>query len=404
MAKTAAAKAPETKTASGNEFSLKRSTLLDLLEAAATAIQSQKNIIPVLDYALIEIEGGTITVKGTSFDLWRIVTAQIESSLKAKFLMPVKRAIGFLSKSDAEEATIKLEGQFIVLQAGRASAKLATHNLKDFPDQPKIEGEGFDVDAKRFSRMLRSVAYATSNDASRFNLQGVLIQSTKTALVVCSCDGIRIAQAKMTGKTFRPDVTAILPKESVNAAISLAARAETLNFATASNHIFITSSADTIISRTIEGQFPNVDMVLKQMDGNMPEARFNGADFQGAMARLAVAVDNKERYIWGEALEKEIQLFTNETEIGRAEDFLPCQLSGGDFKIYFDANLITPAINSLEGGGGVLRVNREKRTIEIVSSKTEEDDSITVRHLLALINPAKHSTAKKAEKTEDTEG
>ena len=145
------------------ELTIHRTKLIEAMSAAMTAIQSQKNVMPVLDYLLFDIPGnGELTIIGTSLDLWRIVTMDCGSRHKARFLVPAKRAIGFLSKTDAEEITLSHSDEFINIQAGRAKTKLATFSPNQFPEKPKTDSQGFELPGKHFARAVRAVGGRTA--------------------------------------------------------------------------------------------------------------------------------------------------------------------------------------------------------------------------------------------------
>lgn len=401
MAKAAA---KPTAAAKSGELTLHRTTLIEAMSAAMTAIQSQKNVMPVLDYLLFDMPGnGELTIIGTSLDLWRIVTMDCGSTRKARFLVPAKRAIGFLSKTDAEEITISHSDEFINIQAGRAKTKLATFSPNQFPEKPKIDSEGFELPGKHFARAVRAVAYAPTKEAATYTLQGALLERLDGMLRLAAADGRRMVKAEMKSAAITPGIKSIIPKSALAPIAQLAGKAEivTLYGSGGENHIVISAPNDILISRKIEGRFPDIDLVFSSMKGELPECRFNGGDFQAAMERLEATAE-KDKFIKAESAEGGFALSSYTTSLGDSEDFVPAQMPDQSIEIHFNGDLIRDQIVALEGGGGVLRLNAPSFTIEIASSKTEDDDPLTVRHLMSLIKPEtpEQRTAKARAKAE----
>lgn len=165
---------------------------------------------------------------------------------------------------------------FIRLTSDKWVAKLHTLRPEDYPRIPEFDHEGM-VEANEFASKVEQVAWAT--DKKHTMLAGVHIDGTR--LIGCNQGGVAVIPCPVA-----IDHPATVPLASL---ATLLKGASDVQLRVADKSLQIALDAETqATSRLIEGEYPNVDRVLR--DDFMGSVQVNKESFLEALNRMLVLV------------------------------------------------------------------------------------------------------------------
>jgi DNA polymerase-3 subunit beta len=113
--------------------------------------------------------------------------------------------------------------------------------------------------------MFRKAAFAVSTDETRYVLNGVYMQVEKGLIKLVSTDGRRLAFISREAGDKKIQRSAIIPTKAVNELqrmLNSDEKGEDVLVGISDNQIAFKVGSVTIISRLIEGSFPNYDQVI----------------------------------------------------------------------------------------------------------------------------------------------
>ena len=136
------------------------------------------------------------------------------------------------------------------------------------------------------------------------------------------------------------------------------------------NNLFFKAGKRILISRIIEGKFPDFKAVIPQDNGNILTASRD--ELTTSIKRVALLSSERARgvkfYIKGNQLE----LFSSNPEIGEARDMVKVNYSGDDIEIAFNSQYILDFLNVVQGETIRFEIKDENSAVLIKPGESEE--------------------------------
>ncbi len=252
------------------EFVCNREELLKGIQIIETAVSS-KATLPILTNFLIETENKDISkIKLVSTDLEIAVKCYIEGTVISKggITVPAKKFGGIIKELPSEEIYIKVNDKYQVdIKAGKSHFNLSGTSKDEFPTIPDfIEEKSTSIETKTIKEMIKKVIFSVSTDETRYVLTGVycIIQDDNIKFV--ATDGRRLAYIKRPCHRTKTSTKAIIPGKTINELlrIILIEESSDVKISLTENQASFKVNDITLISRLIDGTFPNYEQVIKK--------------------------------------------------------------------------------------------------------------------------------------------
>lgn len=256
-----------------------------------------------------------------------------------------------LSHQDLE---IEVESNHLTnIYSGSSFFKIVGSSELDFPKLPSFDHKkGLLLDQKSFKDLIRKTSYAISKDETRYVLNGLLISFQKDKVVVVATDGRRLAYAQGETSQEAPEKDVILPAKAVQEIAKLLkeeGQVECILFENQAAFVFKTPSGQdecVVISRLIEGNFPNYKQVIPSQVKE--RVVLNREEFFSAVRRVSVVTHEKSSLI-KVALKKNLLTLTAQTpEVGEAKEEIPLAYEGEEVAIAFNPSYLIDVLRNLE--------------------------------------------------------
>jgi DNA polymerase-3 subunit beta len=148
--------------------------------------------------------------------------------------------------------------------------------------------------------MIDKTRFAISSDETRYYLNGLYLQAMATQgndfeLRTVATDGHRLALSLLVSDKFKTPFGVILPKKSVAEIRRVIDGVKSVKLAVSRVKIKITTDQTTIISKLIDGEFPDYDKVLPK--NNTQIAVINKKIFFDCVDRVSTVATDKHRSV-----------------------------------------------------------------------------------------------------------
>lgn len=234
-------------------LTVERAHLVAALSTVARVIES-RNTYPILANVHLSVIDDRLTIRGTDLDI-EITTSVPATGALATTTAPAKTLLDIVKKFPAgAEVSLDQEGEILTVKSGKSRFKLGTLSAESFPELKSDEyGQPFTVD---LSALFAPVSFAISNEETRFWLCGIYLLGAAGVLTAVATDGHRLAKHVLPGEW--PEFPGIIvPAKTVGVVPQ-----GDVTVATGPTKVRLQYGDTTIVSKLIEGTFPDYERVI----------------------------------------------------------------------------------------------------------------------------------------------
>jgi DNA polymerase-3 subunit beta len=311
---------------------------------AINRIIASKPTIPILSHVLLVAEGDTLTLSGTDLELGLITSCPAEVTVAGRVALPAAKLAQMIEQLPNAAVKISVEKDKVHLSSGAFISQLQALSADDFPQLAGVDGVAATLATKDLTSLITRTRYAIDESNSKYTLQGALLVLAPNAAAMVATDGKRLAVATMN-RAAGPDVRVILPSKTLDALLSFTDRPE-LMCTLCENHLFFAVHQRLLISRMLEGKFPNYERIIPQTSNK--KAVINRAALTAALRRVAlVAEDNHATYF--DFQPTTLDVSSNNVEIGAAYERVAMTYTGDPIKICCDWQCLIQFLDTATG-------------------------------------------------------
>lgn len=327
--------------------------LLKGVQLVQSAISS-RSTLPVLSNILVESHNGGLRLSSTDLEVGIRCAVKADVKEPGATTVPARTLSEFLKTlEDGRELFLKVgEGQKIEVRAGRDRCVLIGLPKDDYPVLPEFSAEkAIAVPAAMLKEMVKKTIFAVSTDETRYVLNGVNFMIDKGALALISTDGRRLAFVRREGLDKKAQANAIVPTKAVQELQRVLAAdggsEEPVHVQFTENQVTFRYKTTVILSRLIEGHFPNFDQVIPrshEMEAKMPAKRL-----LSATQRAAVGTLEKGGSVRFNLSKGKLQISASAQGRVEVEAEVEADYAGEPFSIAFNPQYVIDVLRSLEG-------------------------------------------------------
>jgi DNA polymerase-3 subunit beta len=331
------------------KIKIKHTELLEGIQAIQNVIPIRATL-PVLSNFLLETQKDKIKIVATDLDLGisKNITAEIQE--EGGITIPAKRFSEIIKELPPEEEIIisVKKNNSIHINCRACFFKLMGIPKEEFPKIPKIEQEDkIILKQKELKKMIELTFFAVSHDEARYVLNGIFFELQNKIIYLVSTDGRRLALVKKEEPEKNiGDFKMIIPTKTIQELNRLLTEEGEIKIIHSENQVCFELDETLIISRLIEGEFPNYAQVIP--DERKTKLKINREGFLRAVRRTSL-------FTTAESLSIELGIFNNKMvvskivpEIGEAREEVSIEYTGKDFTIGFNPNYLIDVLKNLK--------------------------------------------------------
>jgi DNA polymerase-3 subunit beta len=351
-------------------FTIARNSLFDIL-ATTTPIAEKKSTLPVLSNILLEVADGHITASATDLQVGLKITKECTIKEEGKLAVQPRRFLDFVRELPAEDVDAVLtESSRLRITCGKSIIELAGIDAGEFPSWANVEGiETYEVKSKLLLDMLEKTVFASSNDESRFNLNGTLIEQNDDKIRMVATDGHRLAMCEAE-PGLKLTSSVLVPKKSLNELRRILENApETVSIGFEEKNMMIASQEIFMSLRLLDGEYPDYNRVLPPR-GETPITLNRGRLLQTAR-RVAVLTSERNKGITLAVSPGRIDFTASHPELGSVEDVMDIDYDGPQFEAIVNVSYLIDALSALDSEEITIEYTKEGNPI-VIRPKPED--------------------------------
>jgi DNA polymerase-3 subunit beta len=281
------------------QFEVAKNLLLKAISNVNGAVE-KKNTIPVLQNIKIDAKDDKVVLSATDMDI--LITSDFQSDMKTSgsTTVPAQMFFDIVRKIPDGNIMISQESPTILqIKSGKSKYSLPCIDASEFPNLSEGElSEEVAVEADKLTKMIDKTRFAISNDETRYYLNGLYLQAIQKdsafELRTVATDGHRLALSFLVTDLKAP-FGVILPKKSVAEIRRIIDGSKSIKIAVSRVKIKVVTDNTTIVSKLIDGEFPDYDKVLPK--NNTQIAVINKKIFFDCIDRVSTVATDKHRSV-----------------------------------------------------------------------------------------------------------
>ena len=312
--------------------------------------------LPILNNFLIKTEQGRLKLSATNLEtginLW--LGAKVEK--EGEICVPAKNLTEYISLIPPQKINLEIEKNFLKITSESYQANFISLAASEFPLIPTLKKKPeISLNNKDLALAISQVAFAAAQDEGRPALTGVLFKIKKDKLILAATDGFRLSVKEISGlksgEESKLQKELIIPARAlieVGKIISEAGEENNLGLTITpeSNQIIFSTPEVEIISRLIEGKFPDFEKIIPEKSKTQvmieTEGLLQAVRAASIFAREAANIINFE--IKGPKLE----VSSNNPQLGENKVTLEVKTEGEGGKIAFNSRYLLDFLNSVK--------------------------------------------------------
>ena len=339
------------------KFKINRDHFANGLSQVLNVVGS-KATMPILSNVLIEAEKDQIFLTTTNLDLG--IRCQIKADVKetGSVTLPVKRLAGIVRELPNVDVSVDGSANHQVkLTSGGSNFKIMGIGKEDFPPLPEFGDEkSYTLEQSELTEMLKSVAYAQSNDETRYILNGVYFSFGEGKLTLVATDGRRLAHISKVMEVPADSAGAIiLPARTVSELLRLLDKGEKLkiNFNERRAAFQIASDNDDsglvdsiyLYSKVVEGNYPNYQQVIPKETHQ--RIKLERELLLQCVHRAALVCSEKANSVKMKLTNNLLEITAQSPDFGEAHESMAIDYTGPDLQVAFNPQFVIDPLRAL---------------------------------------------------------
>jgi DNA polymerase III subunit beta len=231
---------------------------------------STRSTLPVLANVLLKTEDAGLKLTATNLEIGITYWVAGKVDVDGATTVPARLLTDLVtSLPPGERVDLELQaGDTLHIRAGRFESHLKGIDADEFPaiqtagDRPTTR-----IAQNLFRRALEETAFAAASDEARPILTGVLARFEGDTVTLAAADNYRIAVKTIPVLDPVAETSVVIPARALNELVRILADTDDpvdVVLAQARNQILFHLEGIDLVSRLIDGQFPNYQQVLPQ--------------------------------------------------------------------------------------------------------------------------------------------
>jgi len=315
-----------------------------------TGIVERRHTLPILSNVLISAADGNVDFLATDLEVQITSRAALGNGAEGSVTAAARKLYDIL-RSLPEDAEVSLEAKEsrMTVRAGKSRFNLQTLAAADFPRmvEAKDASKTITLPQKALKHALGLVQFAMAVQDIRYYLNGVLLSVDNATLRVVATDGHRLSFASQALGSDHGNVEAILPRKTVLELIKLLGDTDDpVSLAIGSNQVRFSFGGLEIVSKIVEGKFPDYQKVIPTTHKNRIE--LDRVALAQSLNRAAILSNEKIRGVRLVFTKDALAIICTNNEQEEAEESLAVEYDGDPLDIGFNISYLLDVLNHVD--------------------------------------------------------
>lgn len=327
-----------------------KSDLVNSINIVSKAVASNKTSTSIMECIFVEVSNGII--KFTANDRELGIETKVKGKIEDNGVVALDANVfGSVVKSLPDgDVTISTDPSYkTTVTCQKSKFDLPGRSGEDFSSLPKIEkNDMITISQYTLKEVIRQTIFATSSSDNNKLLTGELFDIKGDKMRVVALDGHRVAIRNIELRQSYDDRKVVIPGKTLNEISKILSGEieKEVNIYFMSNHIVFEFDQTIIVSRVIEGEFFDVDRMLK--DNYVTKVDVNKKSLQETIERAILLIKDNDKKPVVIAINDTVMEFKIKSAMGSMDEFVDIEKKGNDMIIGFNPKFVLEVLRVID--------------------------------------------------------
>lgn len=329
------------------KFRVEKNSLIVAIQTVQNVITT-KSALPILSNILIETQQDGVKLTATDLDIGITCLIPVDVQEQGAVTIPAKRFSDIVKEFPVDLVNItSKKNNLVIIDSDLCQFKIMGLAKEEFPKLPEFKDKKV-VKIKQavLKEMLGLTSFAVSFDETRYILNGILFKINKGVLTLVSTDGKRLAIVERKLE-FDPgvDLNIIVPIKTIHELNRNLKEDGELSLVVGSNQALFDLGVVAMVSRLIEGEFPDYKQVIPAASEN--KMRIGRSQFLLAIKRAALLATPDYQAVKLEVFKNKLVISKSTPDVGEFHEELGAEYQGKELVIGFNPVYLMDVLKNL---------------------------------------------------------
>lgn len=342
-------------------------------------ILEKRSTMPILANILISVLEDRIEITGTDLEVG--IKCHFPAKMYEKGVITISgKKLFEIVKSISEGKEVVFEESndlMMKISAGDSQFKVLCLSKEDYPPvpEPKFIKNIF-LQGDKVREMIEKVYFSITQE-QRYYLNGALMMLKNDTMELVSTDGHRLAytSVSMDKMNLESEIKGIVSKKTLGELKKF--EDDSIEFDLDENNLFFRVGNRTLISRVIDGKFPNYEAVIPSDNKNIMIV--SREEFADAIRRVSLLSTERSRGVKFNIEKDQLRLFSSSPEIGEAKDKVDIDYDGEQIEVGFNSQYLLDFLSIVKSDKVRFELKDENSAVLI---KPENNEEIEYKYVL----------------------
>jgi DNA polymerase-3 subunit beta len=330
-------------------FRCSRTRLYEALSLLSSIVPA-RSTKPILQNIRLEgTEAGELELAATDLEVGLRYTLEVEEMSEPEaVVLPSQRLNNIIRDAWGEEVTVEVAGAKGTIETQGASFNIAGESAAEFPEIPALDADhAVELRADDLQTAIGQTLFATAREEQQYSLAGVHIGFEKKQLEMVTTDTFRLALARRPLRTaVEEPANAIVLAKGMHELQRLLPGEELVRLQIDESQFFAATSRATLVSRLIEGKFPQYRNVIpKDLDKKITVDRTR---FTEALRQAAHVANQETRAVSLVAHDEVLEVNAASAQGDEAHIEIEAAVEGGEVSVSFSYSYLLDVLKVLD--------------------------------------------------------
>jgi DNA polymerase-3 subunit beta len=327
-----------------------RDTLLRPLQIVSGIVE-RRHTLPILANILIRKEGERVSFLSTDIEVQITTHANIGSGAEvAATTVAARKLLDILRALPDADVSLTLKDKRMTVQAGKSRFALQTLAAEEFPTVAQAEhfNASVTLPQKTLKHLFNMVHFSMAQQDIRYYLNGLLLVVQGKHVIAVATDGHRLAFCQVETEQEFPKQEVIIPRKTILELQRLLEEVDdpvTLDIA--NNQIKLTFADIELISKLVEGKFPDYTRVVPK--GYKNNFTIGREQLLRSLQRAAIMTSDKFKGVRCVVAPGSLKISSTNADQEEAVEEVEIDYGGDAIDIGFNVTYLLDVLNNLKG-------------------------------------------------------
>lgn len=312
-------------------------------------IVAPKVSLPILSNILIEATGSKVKLTTTDLDIGISCEYPVDVVEIGAITIPTKRFADIMHElPDGQVIVTAKKNNTVIIQTESCEFKIMGMPKEEFPKLPEFKDkEAIKIPQALLKEMLMKTSFSVSRDEARYILNGILFEIENNKIRLVATDSRRLALIeKKIDLGANKQIKIIVPIKTINELSRNLKEEGDILFVLGGNQLLFDLGHIHIISRIIEGEFPDYRQVIPGEEKE--KIKISREKFLLAIRRAAILSTLDYQVAKLEVFKDKLVISKTTPDVGESREELSAEYSGKELAIGFNPAYLIDVLKNLQ--------------------------------------------------------